>query len=132
MNRTSFNRCRAGDRRGVAIIMVLGLLSIALALSYTMMRAQGTTLKVQENSHRRADARQAAMSGLMTGLRRMHKSDWPGADSTINGTLSANESFTVKYTTGDARLTPTHPEFAEWPYRVTLDVTGYATANDGG
>jgi hypothetical protein len=116
----------------MAIIVVLGLLSIALALSYTMMRTQGSTLKVQENSRRRADARQAAMSGLMTGLRRMHKSDWSGADSTITGQLNDRESFTVTYTTGDDRLTPTHAEYADWPYRVTLDVTGYTAADDGG
>ena len=62
----------------MAIIVVLGLISIAMALSYTMMRTQGTTLKIQQNSRRRADARQAALSGLMAGLGHMHQANWTG------------------------------------------------------
>jgi hypothetical protein len=123
---------RIRRRRGVAIIVVLGLISIAMALSYTMMRAQGTTLKIQENSRRRADARQAALSGLMAGLGQMHQKDWSGVGSTLAGRLSETESYTVEYLTGDSRLTPTDPEFAEWPYRVTLVVTGFTTSQDGG
>jgi hypothetical protein len=120
------------DRRGVAIVVVLGLISIALALSYTMMRAQGTTLKIQQNSRRQADARQAAQSGLMAGLGQLHHSDWKGVGTTLTGRLNESESYTVEYTAGDWRLSPTHAEFADWPYRLTLKVTGYAMAEDGG
>ncbi len=120
------------DRRGVAIVVVLGLISIALALSYTMMRAQGTTLKIQENSRRQADARQAAQSGLAAGLGQLHRSDWKGVGTTLTGRLNDSESYTVEYSAGDGRLSPTHAEFADLPYRVTLKVTGYATAFDGG
>jgi hypothetical protein len=125
-------RHRRPQRRGVAIIVVLGLISIAMALSYTMMRAQGTTLKIQQNSSRRFDARQAALSGLMAGLGHLHQADWTGVGSTLAGNLSASESYTVAYSPGDARLTSSHPEYAQWPYRLTLLVTGYATAADGG
>lgn len=125
-------RRRRSPRRGVAIIMVLGLISIAMALSYTMMRAQGTTLKIQQNSRRRADARQAAMSGLMAGLGHMHQADWSGVGGTLAGRLSETESYTVAYSAGDSRLTAADPDFADWPYRVTLLVTGFTTSEDGG
>ena len=119
------------NRRGVTIVVVLGLISITLALSYAMMRAQGTAIQIQRNSDRLADARQAAVSGLMVALRKMHQSDWQGVDSTLTGQLAAGQSYTVSYTTGDPALTAAHPELADWPYRVTLLSTGYSTGGDG-
>ncbi len=131
MNLSCF-RPRRRARRGMAIIVVLGLISIAMALSYTMMRTQGTTLKIQENSRRRADARQAALSGLMAAMGHLHQANWTGVDSTLAGKTSPYESYTVLYTTGDSRLTPSSPDYADWPYRLTLEVTGYATSQEGG
>lgn len=119
-------------RRGVAVIVVLGLISIAMALSYTMLRSQATTLKIQENTQRRGDAREAAMSGLMAAMGHMHQADWTGIGSTLAGRLSPAQTYTVSYATGDPRLTPSHAEFNDWPWRVTLTVTGFATGDQGG
>lgn len=123
---------RPARRRGIAVIVVLGLISIAMALSYTMMRSQATTLKIQENTQRRGDAREAAMSGLMAALGQMHQADWTGIGSTLAGRLSPSQTYTVLYTTGDPCLTPSHAEFSDWPWRVTLTVTGFAMGDKGG
>ena len=49
-----------GRRRGMALLMVLLLLSLTLGLSYAAMRSQATVSMIQRNSDRRANARQDA------------------------------------------------------------------------
>ena len=82
-------------RRGMAIVMVLGLLAITMAMSYSMMRSQATNAQIQYNSTRVGHARQAALAGLSTGLRKMHQDDWAGVDSQLTGWLSSTESYSV-------------------------------------
>jgi len=117
-------RCR---RQGMALIVVLALVSITIALSYVMMRTQAVSIQMQQNLGRQDQARQAAMAGISVALQKMHKSDWAGVDSIVSGTLNSSDSYRVTYTTGDATLTAGDPDYDEYPYRVTLDSTGTST-----
>lgn len=117
-------------RPGVAVLVVLLLLSITLGLSYAAVRTQHTGLIIQRNADRRISARQAASTGITMAIKKMHTSGWGGVDTTLTGTLSPSESFRVTYTAGDASLEPEHPDYEDLPYRVTLDSTGYAADPD--
>ncbi len=110
-------------RRGMALLMVLLLLSLTVGLSYAAMRSQSTVSTIQRNADRRASARQAAMTGLSMAMKKMHQSSWSGVDTSLSGRLSDSESFLVTYSTGDPRLTSSDNDY---PYRVTLLSTGYA------
>ena len=68
-------RTVAHRRSGFAVVIVLALLSVTLALSYSMMRVQSTTNQIQQNMSRQSDARQAALSGLSAGIRQMYDAD---------------------------------------------------------
>jgi len=72
MRRMTEQRDRANDgrRRGMALLMVLLLLSLTLGLSYAAMRSQATVSMIQRNSDRRASARQDAITGLSVALKR--------------------------------------------------------------
>ena len=107
-------------------VMVLAMVSVALALSYSMLRSQATRTQIHQNMDLRAAARHAALTGLSVGLGRMHRSQWAGAESTLSGQVSGNASYTVQYVTGDASLSPGGAGDSDWPYRVTLEVTGTA------
>lgn len=138
---------RPRRRRAIATLVVLLLISIALALSYSIMRAQSTAVAIQRNANLTLAARQAAMVGVTAGLKRMHVWDthdsgrsWGGVGSTLKKSLSKTERFEVRFATGDPSLVtgdpwltsdaPTliadHPDRDDFPYRVTLFVTGYA------
>jgi hypothetical protein len=57
----------------------------------------------------------------------MHRSnDWGGVGSVLNGNVSATESYSVTFTTGDPSLTSSDPDWEDYPYRVTIESTGYA------
>jgi len=104
-----------------------------LALSYSVMRSQMSAVMIQHNSDLRLRARQAAQSGLAAGLRKMNQNDWGGINSTYTGNVNSTDGFAVVYATGDASLTPTNPSYSDYPYRVTMSVTGSASdpANPG-
>ena len=51
---------RNSRRRGMAVLLVLGLLAITLAVSYAALRTQGTTSNTARNAGRSLDARLAA------------------------------------------------------------------------
>ena len=108
----------------MAVLIVLALVSITLALSYAMMRTQTVSSQIQVNLLHRDNARQAAYAGMAIALRKMHQSDWQGVDSVVSGNLSTSESFRVTYRTGDDSLTADAPDYAEYPFRVTLLATG--------
>jgi hypothetical protein len=114
-------------RRGFAVLLVLGLISMTLAVSYAVLRTQAAGLKAGVNVGQRLDARQAAYSGLSTALRKMSQSDWAGADTVLTGTVGPDATFAASFTTGDAELTSGDSQAAEWPYRMTITVTGIAT-----
>jgi hypothetical protein len=118
---------RRPNRAGVAVIVVLGLLTITLALSYALLRTQGTATLIARNSSRQLDAKLAAEAGLAAALRKMHEDNWSGVTSTLSATVDANSSYFVEFATGDAALTPTDPNYSEYPFRVTITSTGTAT-----
>lgn len=114
------------SRRGATILIVLSLILIALAISYALMRSQMTASRIQNNSNLDALARQTALTGLATGMRKMHENAWAGVGTSLTGSTSSTESYVVSFTAGDASLTAGGPDYSELPYRVTLIATGTA------
>lgn len=124
MNRTT--DCRSPARRGMTLVVVMGLLAMTLAVSYAMLHWQATASQTRMNVRRGGSARQAALMGLSLALRTMSTSNWAGVDTSLAGTLSATETYQVSYVTGDPRLTSDAPDAALWPYRVTVTSVGFA------
>lgn len=120
-------RHRGRQRRAVVAVVVLLLIAVALATSYSAMRSQTITLNVRQNAMLSVSARRAALTGLTAGLREMHSPDWSGTNTIFTQPLGANESFHVQFVAGDTSLTATDPDYADFPYRVTLEVTGTAS-----
>jgi hypothetical protein len=112
--------------RGMAVVMVLGLLAITLAISYATLRGQGTTSQLARNSTRALDARVAAQSGLAAAVRKISENSWGGVDTQINSNVTNHSWYQVSFTTGDAKLVSTDPQYGEYPFRVTIDSVGYA------
>jgi len=112
--------------RGVAVLVVLLLLSVTLALSYASVRSQYTAALIHENAMRRGSARHAAMVGMAMAIKNMNRTDWVGVDNAIAGTLNGLEGYSAAFTTGDATLGEDDPNCADYPYRVTVLSTGYA------
>lgn len=117
---------RVAQRPGMTVIVVLGVISITLALSYAMLRAQVTSVEIQSNLERHNLARQAAYAGISAALRKMHSNSWEGIDSTLTQELATEQWFEISFSTGDASLTTASPEYSEYPFRVTIHSTGYA------
>ncbi|TWT31382.1 LamG domain-containing protein [Blastopirellula retiformator] len=113
-------------RSGIAVVVVLALLSITLAMSYAMMRTQMNASQIERNLHRTGSARHAAHSALAIGVRKMHSGNWQGVGVPLTGSLSDVESYIVTYEAGDAQLTPADPDWQEYPYRITVKATGIA------
>jgi len=111
-------------RRGITLIIVLMLISITLALSYTMVRSQISAIRIQGNSTRRDLAYEAALTGISTAIRTMNNNAWAGVGVPISGALSSYESYQVTFTTGDPALTAAGANNSDYPYRVTLLSTG--------
>lgn len=122
MNRTS----RRSRRRGVALVIVLLIVALALAVSYASMRAQTITLQTQRNAGLRGEAHSAALTGMALALREMQTASWTGVSSTLSRSLGDGRRFEATYTTGDATLKEADAAYAEYPFRVTVAVTGYA------
>jgi Tfp pilus assembly protein PilX len=120
---------RSLHRRGVAMVLVLGLVALTLGVAYALMRTQTLATRISLNAARRDMAREAAHTALALALRRMHDDTWPGVEQGFQGTLDGAGlvGYSVSYTTGDSRLTPSSPDFAQWPYRVTIVASGYAS-----
>ncbi len=117
-------------RRGVAVVAVLVIISVTFALSYAIMRTQGTAILIQENANLQAAARRAARTGIAVAIQRMHTADWEGVDATLVRVLGPYESFEATYTTGDASLEASEDDYWEYPYRVTVMATGSAMDPD--
>ena len=138
MNSTNQQRkSRHSRRNAMTIIVVMGVIAMTLAMSYALMRSQFVMTQVQGNATRHGDARQTAVAGLMQAIRVMHDADaWGGVDTSIQGQLSESLRYEVHYTVGDPSLDPAkkdaYPdrEYDDYPYRVTLDATGYAVDPD--
>ena len=90
------------NRRGVTVVIVLAMISMTLALSYSIMRSQTTAVQIQANSSRRSFARDAAITGLTIALRKMHEPGWGGIGSTITGSVNSTDRYEARYEAGDA------------------------------
>ncbi|HEY2882970.1 MAG TPA: hypothetical protein VGJ15_11060 [Pirellulales bacterium] len=111
-------------RCGASIVIVLALIAITMAMSYAMLRTQFSVVRIQSNSNRQALAKQAAMVGLTKAIWAMEQTSWPGVGTTLTGTLSGQDSYSVTYTAGDDSLTSASSNYGEYPYRVMLVSTG--------
>jgi type II secretory pathway pseudopilin PulG len=113
----------------VATLVVMLLIAVALAVTYVSMRAQTMTLQVQSNADLRGSARDAAMTGMAVALKSMQTSAWcqgEGVSTMLSRSLGDGRRFQAGYSTGDVSLVPSDSDYSEYPYRVTVDVTGYA------
>src|SRR5262245_8623239 len=79
-------RGRSG-RRGIAVVLVLGLLAITLAISYATLRGQGTTTQLAVNNSRALDAHVAAQSGVAAALRKISENGWAGVDVPLSANV---------------------------------------------
>ncbi len=113
-------------RRGFSVLIVLLLIAVTLSLSYASIRTQSVNARIQRNATFCVSARSAAASGLATALKTMHSVAWRGVDTTLIGRLSSHENFTVEFVAGDDELEAGHADYDRYPYRVTLNATGYA------
>jgi hypothetical protein len=136
------------SQRGMAVLLVLVILSISLALAYGVMRVQMSAEQVQSNSIRRGDARQAAQSAMSIAMRQMSLPTWVGVGQTISGSLSTTDRYEVSFATGDPdlllKLDPAGTltaatvtdaivgsssdaeEVLRYPYRVTVTAKGFS------
>jgi hypothetical protein len=110
----------------MALIVVLALISMTLGVSYALVRTQTAGVKVATNGRLRNAARQAALTGLSAGMRRISQTSWGGVGSTITGNVTTSDTYSVTYTAGDPDLGPSDPDAADEPYRVTLTAKGFA------
>src|SRR5262245_24542794 len=78
--------------RGIAVVMVLGLLAITIAVSYATLRGQGTTTQLARNNSRALDARAASRSGIAAAIRKMSENSWGGISSTLESGVTPNSS----------------------------------------
>lgn len=127
-HRSRIRRIPQDERpRGVAVVMVLGLLAITLAISYATLRGQSTTSQLARNNSRALDARVAAQSGLAAAIRRISESSWGGVSVPLSANVSNHSWYQVTFTTGDAKLQSSDPQYGEFAYRLTIDSIGYAS-----
>src|SRR4051812_2823714 len=113
--------------RGIAVVMILGLLAITIAISYATLRGQGTTSQLARNNSRALEARAAARSGIAAALRKISENAWGGVSVTLQSNVTPNSWYVVTFTTGDVKLLSTDPSYGEYPYRLMIDSIGYAT-----
>lgn len=111
------------QRQGASIVFVLCMIALTLGASYAIVRSEMSSVRIQQNSGRRGLARQAAMQGLSVAMRKMQESGW-SITHTLSGSLSATESYQATFTVGDNSLTSSHPDYGDFPYRVTIISTG--------
>lgn len=130
MERLGKSRLQTGHtqrrRRGIALVLILGMLAITMAVSYALMRSQTQTTLLQNNAQTNQLARSAAEAGLLRALRMMHFDSWTGVGTTLSGNFDGQSSYVVSYSAGDASLTSGSPNYAEYPFRVTVTSTGTA------
>ena len=58
------SRVLSRRRRGIAVLIVLGVLTVTLAVSYAIMRRQSTLSQLDRNASLSYQARQAARTGI--------------------------------------------------------------------
>ena len=93
MNKQIMNVRRSSPRhRGIALVLVMIAVGVAVVLSLTFVVAQGTSHGIAQNVQHHAQARHIAESGLaMTIAHVQNTSDWRTVHA--NGQWVANEAF---------------------------------------
>ncbi len=81
------------SRRGISVIVVLGLIALTMAMSYALMRVEFYTVSVQKNADRQNLSREAALVGLTVAMRAMEQSSWAGTGTTLSGSLNSSDSY---------------------------------------
>jgi hypothetical protein len=109
------------------MVIVIGLLAVAVAVCYSMLRVQIAGEQVASNQRRVGSAREAARIGISTALGKLHQSTWAGVSTPISGNVDPFSSYNVTFTVGDDTLNASHPDYNQWPFRLTLLSTGSAT-----
>lgn len=127
----SDSRLGGRRRRGYVLMLVLLMIGMTLSVSYALVRSQTSTSRLTLNGGLREAARQAAWTGLSAAMRRISQTSWGGVGSTITGNVSNSASFVAAYATGDAKLSTTDANAADWPLRVTISTTGFASDASG-
>jgi hypothetical protein len=114
----------------MSVLIVILLVSITMAVSYSMLRSQSAAIHIQANAGRQGSARAAAVTGVAIAIKNMHTSDWAGVNTTLARSLGPHERFEANFTAGDASLAVGGSDYADYPYRVTILSTGYAEDPD--
>src|SRR5438874_10619077 len=83
--------------RGIAVVMILGLLAITLAISYATLRGQGTTTQLARNNSRALEARSASRSGVASALRKISENAWGGVTVTLRSNVTPNSRYEVTF-----------------------------------
>jgi hypothetical protein len=120
-------RSRAIRRpRGMAVLLVLGLLAVTLAVSYATLRGQASAGQLARNNGRAMDARLAAESGMASALHKISQNSWAGVDVPLSANLTDDSWYEVEFSTGDSQLDPGDSDYHQLPFRLTITSTGYA------
>jgi len=113
-------------RPGMTVLVIMGVLSITLAVSFAMLHNDTASMQVGVNFSRKELARQAALTGAATAMRRITEETWVGVDEILTQSIQSNVSYTVVFATGDPQLTTADADYADYPYRLTITSTGQA------
>lgn len=127
---TRGHRRRPNCRRGMSVLIVILLVSVTMAVSYSVLRSQSAAIHIQQNASRQGDARAAALTGVAVAIKKMHASGWVGVNTTLAQSLGSHERFEATFTAGDASLAVGSSDYADYPYRVTILSTGHAEDPD--
>lgn len=119
---------RRSRQSGYVAVLVLIVIAIVTGLSYTMLRSTRTMIAMDRNQSLRRAAREAARSGLEHAIKTMESSDWAGPASNYERSLHTDSGFQVRYQYQE-NLAANDADYWQQPYRVVVDVTGYATAS---
>lgn len=111
----------ANRHKGVAIIMVLLMLSTVLGMSYVLLSTASSSAASSGNSAMVAEARSAAMSGEAIAFQKLTANDWPGVGSSYTQSLGDGITYSATYTIGNAALPSNDPDQALY---VTITVVG--------
>ncbi len=119
-------RPRGPRRSAVVTITVLFAVMAALAISYAASYLLTRRMEIDGNAILALKASLAAETGLSIGIQKAFSSQWPGVDSVVAGGCGKNQSFEVRYLSGDSELTPGNPDYARLPLRITVVAVGKA------
>jgi len=84
-------------RRGVALVVVMMVLTMAMAVAYSLSATQATLLMTSNNTLRKDLALQAAQAGAAVALEKMQSADWGGRSQVLARNLTSDTSGSSAY-----------------------------------